>query len=121
MWLIEDEEKRFITDRDDVGYAAKLLREAQRQRMLTLVVGNGPSQSAAWLHEERYKNQAPSSLASANDVSWQGVVKRAATEAGLKSDLVDNNQNNLALAQSVLVKYEESGKDIKDARLSLVS
>lgn len=121
MWLIEDEEKRFITDRDDVGYAAKLLREAQRQRMLTLVVGNGPSQSAAWLHSEREKSNGSDTFASTNDVSWQGVVKRAAAKAGVKADLISKNQNNLALAQSVLVKYEDSAKDIKDARASLVS
>lgn len=124
MWLIEDEDKRFISDRNDVGFAARLLQDARQQRELTLIVGNGPSQSASWLHGERLRGSAGLAPGAAVDVSWSGVVKRAAAEATrkyLKPEVIDGNRNNLALAQAVLVAYEKANRDIHSARQDLVS
>lgn len=120
MWLIEDEDKRFTSGKDEVGYAATLLKQAQNKKELTLVIGNGVSQSASWLHNARKPKREPTQDAPP-DISWEGVVKRAAEENHVPRELVANKPNNLALAQAVIIAGEKAGKDIIEVRHDLLS
>lgn len=115
MWLFDEEGERFTSNEKEVGDAAALLQQSQTNRELTLVVGNGISQSAAWLHKVRKQND------SAQDVSWEGVVKRAAEENHVPRELVADKPNNLALAQAVIIAGEKAGKDITKVRHDLLS
>jgi len=106
MWTIED--SAFESGGDQLLDAQKALQAAREQHQLTLVVGNGPSQSAAWLHARR--NQVAES-----DISWSAVIKAAAVAHNL-DDLIDDHGNNLALAQAVLLR----GGQPQDSRRSLL-
>jgi hypothetical protein len=120
MWLIEDEEKRFTADKKEIEDVATTLQQAQSKSELTLVVGNGVSQSAAWLHDVRKQKREPAQGAPP-DISWEAVVKRAAKESGVPLELVASKPNNLALAQAVIVAGEKAGKDIIRVRHDLLS
>ena len=93
MWMIE--QKRFLTEANQVSAATEALNVARTSNALTLIVGNGPSQSAAWLQNKR--------IGSGQAVDWGSVVLGAAKKAPkLPADLIHRGQNLLALAQAVL-------------------
>lgn len=120
MWLIENEDKRFTSDKRTVEGVAKTLQQAQSKSELTLVVGNGVSQSAAWLHNVRKQKMDPTQ-SEPPDISWQGVVGRAAKKNHVPRELVAKKSNNLALAQAVIIAGEKACKDIVKVRHDLLS
>ncbi|NQZ05963.1 MAG: SIR2 family protein [Algicola sp.] len=104
MWLIE--EKTFI-DSEHVTAALKILPAAQKNRTLTLIVGNGPSRSAAWFHGKNndFKIETP--------LDWSTVITSAAETVNIEQKLIKGNSNNLlALAQSV--KLADQAKTLLD-------
>lgn len=116
MWLIENPNNRFLTDPEVVEMAAATLRKSLEGSDLTLVVGNGPSQSAAWYH--RIRNPS----ANLPSISWSDVVKDAAEQIAsshhskYKRAFLDLCKNNLSLAQAVLV----NSPDTRQATSALV-
>lgn len=119
MWLIESEKNTFL-DNQDIDNIISVLKNARFDKKLTLIIGNGPSQSAVWLHNQKKKQLNPTH-ANFKDLSWAGVVKDVAHANGVKKELVTSSSNNLALAQAVLVAYENKGISADDARSDLVS
>jgi sugar/nucleoside kinase (ribokinase family) len=114
MWLIQNPDHRFLTERRVIDAAAHTLGTALRDRTLTLIIGNGPSQSAAWLHGRCRTGSATSR--SADPVSWAGVVRQAAITVGYTEHFVGKCTNYLALAQAVLVR----SPNIDQARSTLL-
>lgn len=107
MWQIH--EKPFITDKDIVEKARNTLREALAHKMLTLVVGNGPTRSATLL------DPRPGVLGDL-DTGWEAAVQRVARNAGVPGRLrQDKNVNLLALAQAVLKKRRRGRELLIDA------
>lgn len=106
MWLIE--KQCFINQGSEITSAVKALNIARSKQELTLVIGNGPSLSATWLHGQ-------------DELSWAKVVQDAARKANVDMSLINSNQNNLALAQAVLVRGMDQNQSATIVRGKLVS
>ena len=102
MWLIENPESRFISDPRSVILASASLTQALNEHNLTFVVGNGLSQSAAWLHSVRNPR------GTLRAISWSEVVREAARKVGYTAELLNRCSNYLAIAQAVLIKSADT-------------
>ncbi|MFN3317992.1 MAG: SIR2 family protein [Allorhizobium sp.] len=109
MWLIENANSRFLTESFQVSQASASLSQALNEHNLTFVVGNGLSQSAAWLHSVNN----PSSEFRA--LSWSEVVRQAASPH-YSAEFLNRCSNYLAIAQAVLIR----SRDTDDARARLL-
>ena len=94
MWLIE--QRTFSEDDRVVRSAEQKLRRARSAGTLTVVVGNGPSQSAIWLDSRKRSKESES-------VGWARAVVDAAKAAGVSPEFCTRDSNLLALAQAVFV------------------
>jgi sugar/nucleoside kinase (ribokinase family) len=104
MWCIFD--KLFLSDTVVVESAHESIRKAITQNNLTIVVGNGPTQSATLL------DPRPDILRPSN-TGWESAVIKAAEQAGVDEKFRKKGVNLLALAQAVLMeKGAEKGKEL---------
>lgn len=94
MWLINDRvflnegnNNRILKAQDD-------LSKARQNKALTLVLGNGPSQSAVFLDALANKKEP-------SDVGWASAIIRAASSAGVPKEYISKEYNLLALAQAI--------------------
>ncbi|MFC2016158.1 SIR2 family protein [Chloroflexota bacterium] len=95
MWLINN--KVFLNDGKNDNRISKAqddLSNACHNKALTLVLGNGPSQSAVFLDALASKKEP-------SDAGWASAIIRAARSAGVPKEYISTEYNLLALAQAI--------------------
>ncbi|CAG0988352.1 hypothetical protein ANRL3_02596 [Anaerolineae bacterium] len=100
MWLVQ--KKVFQTSKEEIDGMKSKVAKSLSENSLTVIVGNGPSQSASYLQSLFAGDETEIK------VGWKSAVLRAAQEAGVPSHLLNANQNLLALAQAVFESFGRS-------------
>lgn len=103
MWSIQNRVFVDLKGSDSLANARRRLSSAVEHKNLTLVIGNGISQSSVHLHALQQTAHGIKHHA----VGWGEVVLHAARQAKLDTEFITSEMNLLALAQAILERLEE--------------